>query len=68
MKRGMIFDFFNELNINELTYFIDLLLAFFPIPEGINYDSFRNMNVIGVLMNANPNKWVGLLKTFKKVF
>ena len=38
----MIFDFFNELNNNEMKYFIDLLLAFFPIPEKIDYDSFRN--------------------------
>ena len=68
MKRGMIFDFFNELNNNELSYFIELLLAFFPVPENIDYNSFRSINVLNVFMKANPNKWVGLLKTFKKVF
>ena len=68
MKRGMIFDFFNELNNSELSYFIELLFAFFPIPEEIDYNSFKSVETLNILMKENPNKWVGLLKTLKKVF
>lgn len=67
MKRAVIFDFFNGLEKTELAYFIDLLLAFFPIPKELDYNSFKSNEVLSQLLTLSPPKWIGLFKTFKKV-